>query len=53
MYENSELKVFKNVNILGEISSNLPKDLLGTKARLLSLVDNHCERYYSKLILLL
>ena len=29
MYENSELKVFKNFKFLGEISSNLPNDLLG------------------------
>ena len=24
--ENSELKVFKNIKIIGEISNNLPKD---------------------------
>ena len=30
MYENSELKVFKNLNFVGEISSNWPNDLLGT-----------------------
>ena len=30
MYENSELEDFKNINFLGEISSNLPNDLLGT-----------------------
>ena len=29
MYENSELKVFKNVKFLGEIFSNWPNDLLG------------------------
>ena len=29
IYENSELKVFKNINILGEISNNWPNDLLG------------------------
>ena len=30
MYENSELKVFKNIKFLGEISNNWPNDLLGT-----------------------
>ena len=30
IYENSELKVFKNINFLGEISNNWPNDLLGT-----------------------
>ena len=29
MYENSELKVFKNIKSLGEISNNWPKDWLG------------------------
>ena len=29
-YENSELKVFKNMNFLGEISNKWPSDLLGT-----------------------
>ena len=29
IYENSELKVFKNINILGDISNNWPNDLLG------------------------
>ena len=27
IYENSQLKVFKNVELLGEISDNLPNDL--------------------------
>ena len=27
IYENSDLKVFKNMNYFGEISSNLPNDL--------------------------
>ena len=27
IYENSESKVFKNINFLGEISNNLPKDI--------------------------
>ena len=30
IYEKSELKVFKIVKLLGEISSNWPNDLLGT-----------------------
>ena len=30
-YENSESNVYKNINFLGEMSNNLPKDLLGTK----------------------
>ena len=27
--ENSELNVFKNIKFLGEVSNNLPNDLLG------------------------
>ena len=27
-YENSELKIFKNIKLLGEISNNIPNDLL-------------------------
>ena len=30
VYENSELKVFKNIKYLGEMSSNWPSNLLGT-----------------------
>ena len=30
IYENSELKVFKNIKYFGEISSNWPNYLLGT-----------------------
>ena len=30
IYENSELKVFKNIKFLAEISNNWPNDLLGT-----------------------
>ena len=30
IYENSELNVFEMISFLGEISSNWPKDLLGT-----------------------
>ena len=30
IYENFELKVFKNIKFFGEISSNWPNDLLGT-----------------------
>ena len=29
IYENSDLKIFKNINFFGEISSNWPNDLLG------------------------
>ena len=29
IYENSELKVFKNIKLLGEISNNWPNDLFG------------------------
>ena len=30
IYENSELKVYKNIKFLGEISNKWPKDLSGT-----------------------
>ena len=30
IYENSESKVFKNINFFGEISNNWPNYLLGT-----------------------
>ena len=30
IHENSELKVFKNMEFLGEISNNWPNNLLGT-----------------------
>ena len=30
IYENSELKVFKNINFLGEISNTLANNLFGT-----------------------
>ena len=30
IYENYELKVFKNIKFLGEISNKWPKDLSGT-----------------------
>ena len=29
MYESSELKIFRNMILLGEICSNCPNDLLG------------------------
>ena len=32
IYENSELNIFKDINFLGEISNNWPKDLLETNA---------------------
>ena len=31
IYQNSELKIYKNTKILGEISNNWPNNLLGTK----------------------
>ena len=41
IYENSALKVFKSIKVLGEIFNNWPNDLLGTNhTRLLNLVDN-------------
>ena len=30
IYENSELKVFKNIKFLGETSNNWPNDSIGT-----------------------
>ena len=30
IYKNSELKVFKNIKLLGKISNNWPNHLLGT-----------------------
>ena len=41
IYENSELKVFRNINFFDEKSSNWPNELLGTKV-LLNLADNRC-----------
>ena len=41
IYENSELKVFKNINVFDEKFSNWPNDLLETKV-LLNLADNRC-----------
>ena len=46
----SELKVFKNIWLAGEISSKLPNDLFSTKVYN---VDNHYLQYYNELILLL
>ena len=40
MYENSGSKVFKNIKFLDDISSNWPKDLLGTN------VWNFVDNYY-------
>ena len=41
--ENSELKVFKNIKLLGEISNNWPNNLLGKMyTGLWNLVDNYC-----------
>ena len=41
VYENSEVKVFKNIKIFGEISSNWLNDLLGTKVYK-TLANDHC-----------
>ena len=30
MVQNSELRVFRNIKLFGEISNNSPNDLLGT-----------------------
>ena len=53
-YEHNELKVFKNIKYLSEISNNWPNDLLGTNVytKLLNLTDNCCWQYYNGLILL-
>ena len=40
-HENSESKVFKNVNFLGGISNNWPNDLFGTNVYK-TLADNRC-----------
>ena len=43
IYENSELKVFKNIKFFGDISNNWPNDLLGTNEyKALNLADNRC-----------
>ena len=53
MYKNSESKVFKNIKLLGEISNNWSKDLLGKMyTRLLNFVDNYYWQCYNGLILL-
>ena len=53
VYQNSELKGFKNVNFFCEISNNWPNNLLGTMhTRLLNQVDNHCWQYCNAQILL-
>ena len=40
IYENSELKVFKNNKFLGDISNNLPKDLIGTRSNRNNIIMN-------------
>ena len=40
IYENSELKVVKNIKSFGEISSNWPNDLLETNAN--KALENCC-----------
>ena len=43
IYEKSGLKVFKNINFLGEISNNWPNDLFGTNVyKTLESFDYHC-----------
>ena len=43
IYENSELKVFKNIKFLDEIFDNWPNDLLGINVyKTLNFADNHC-----------
>ena len=45
IYENSESKIFKNMNFVGELPNNWPNDLLATnvyKTRLFNLVENRC-----------
>ena len=43
IYENSESRVCKNIEFVGEISNNWPNALLGKMyTRLLNLVDNRC-----------
>ena len=50
IYQNSELKVFKNTNFLGEIFNNLPNDLLDANVyRLLNTADNHGWQHYIRL----
>ena len=41
MYENSELKISKNIQFLGEISNDWPNDLLGTNVYM-----NFADNYY-------
>ena len=41
--QNSELKVYKKIKILGKIFDKSPRDLLGTNVyKTLSYVDDHC-----------
>ena len=50
--ENSELRIFKNIELL-EISNIWPNGLFETNfRRLLNHVDNRCWQYYNGLILL-
>ena len=52
LYQKSELKVFKNIKFLGEISKTFRNDLLGTDVQNLN-DNNHCLQHYSGRILLL
>ena len=48
IFENPEIKFFKNIKFWGEISNNLPNDSLGTNAsKTLDIVGNHCWKYYN------
>ena len=43
IYENSKLKVFKNISLLDKIDNNWPSDLLGTNVcKTLELCWYHC-----------
>ena len=50
--ETSELKVFKNINILGEMSNNWPNNLFGTNSRFKTHIDDHFRQYYNGIIVL-
>ena len=53
MYGLSELKIFKNIECLGEISTNWPNNLLGINvSKTLQSADNRFRLYYSGLMLL-
>ena len=47
MYKNSQLNIFKNIKLVGEISNNWPNNLLGTN------LDNTLKSCWSLLLALL